>query len=156
MIKQVKIYDMDGTIVDSLHRYATIEREGKIFIDLPYWVANKDKAMKDTLLPLAKEYQKDILNPEVYVIIATARVLYEPDTRFIREILGQPDYIISRKEGDIQSGITLKINGLTKFFNLVNFRKAQFIFFEDNASYLKGVCDKFKILGVYTPSLQGH
>ena len=54
------------------------------------------------------------------------------------------------------SGKTLKINGLAKFFNLVNFKNAEFTFYEDNIEYLKAVCDRFNIKGVYVPSKQGH
>jgi len=152
MIKEVKIYDMDGTIVCSLHRYNVID--GKI--DLQYWRDNQHKAYDDSLLPLAKQYQEDLKNPDVYVIIATARVLGEPDLKFIKDKLGKPDYIISRKDGDSTSGGLLKIRGLQKFFNLKNFQNAIFTFYEDNTTYLKTVCDKFNIRGVYIPSKQGH
>lgn len=156
MIKKVRIYDMDGTIVDSSHRYATKIVDGVERIDLDFWLDNLDKTSQDTLLPLAKQYQKDLLNPETYVIIATARTLRQDDNLFIIEKLGLPDYIISRKEGDTQSGTTLKIKGLQKFKNLKSFRNAFWTFFEDNTEYLKGVCDYFKINGVYVPSNQGH
>ena len=156
MIKQVRIYDMDGTIVCSLHRYRTQVIQGRELIDLQFWRENQHKALQDSLLPLAVQYQADLVNPDVYVIIATARVLNEPDYLFINQILGQPNYIISRKEGDTQSGKSLKISGLQKFFNLKNFKGAEWTFFEDNAEYLKAVCDKFKITGVYIPSQQGH
>ncbi len=153
-IKRVEIYDMDGTIVDSTHRYRTMPCGTKI--DLEYWRANEYKAMDDKLLPLANQYKADLADPNCYVIIATARVLYEADYKFINEILGKPDYIISRKSGDNISGGLLKINGLRKFFNLKNFKNAAFTFYEDNTSYLKAVCDKFNIRGVYIPSKQGH
>lgn len=156
MIKNVKIYDMDGTIVCSLHRYKTIVKDGKEFIDLPYWRENQHRAMEDSLLPLAEEYKKDLEDENTYVIIATARVLNEPDLSFINQVLGEPDFIISRKEGDNQSGTTLKIKGLARFFNLKNFKQASFCFYEDNTAYLKAVCDKFGIKGVYIPSKQGH
>jgi hypothetical protein len=152
-IKKVSIYDMDGTIVCSLHRYRTTD-EGKI--DLQFWRENQHLAMNDLLLPLAKQYQEDLANPEIYVIIATARVMNEPDYAFVNNVLGKPDFLISRKEGDSISGGQLKINGLTKFFNLKNFQNAEFTFYEDNATYLKTVCDKFGIRGVYIPSNQGH
>lgn len=151
-IKRIAIYDMDGTIVDSLHRYRTIN--GKI--DLEYWRANEYRAMQDTLLPLAEQYRRDLADVNCYVIIATARVMHEPDYKFVREILGEPDYIISRKEGDTISGGLLKIKGLQKFFNLKNFKNAAAVFYEDNTAYLKAVCDKFNIMGVYVPSQQGH
>ena len=74
----------------------------------------------------------------------------------MREVVGEPDYFISRKAGDSQSGKTLKINGLTKFFNLKTFRGIDVVFYEDNVQYLKAVCDRFNIRGVYIPSKQGH
>jgi hypothetical protein len=153
-IKRLAIYDMDGTIVCSLHRYRTDESGNKI--DLQYWRDNEYRAYNDSLLPLAEQYKADLNNPECYVIIATARIIRSEDLRFIKDKLGMPDYIISRKENDNKSGGMLKINGLKKFFNLKNFREAKAVFYEDNAAYLKAVCDCFKIEGVYIPSNQGH
>lgn len=152
MIKRISIYDMDGTIVCSLHRYRTIGDK----IDLQYWRDNEPLAMLDSLLPLADQYKADLADNETYVIIATARVMHNPDYQFLNEILGKPDYLISRKDGDNRSGAVLKILGLTKFFNLKNFKNAKATFYEDNANYLKAVCDKFNIIGVYIPSKQGH
>lgn len=155
-ITKVSIYDMDGTIVDSLHRYRTIVDENGERIDLEYWRDNQDLAIHDTLLPLADQYKSDLIDPHCYVIIATARVINDPDMWFINNKLGMPDYLISRGENDSQSGKSLKINGLARFFNLVNFRDAEFTFYEDNIEYLKAVCDRFDIRGVYVPSKQGH
>ena len=144
---------MDGTIVCSLHRYRTIEGNR---IDLEYWRDNQYKAMDDNLLPLAEQYKMDLLDENCYVIIATARVMQSADYEFVDKILGKPDYLISRGECDIRSGGQLKIKGLQKFFNLKNFRDAEITFYEDNIQYLKAVCDKFNIRGVYIPSKQGH
>jgi hypothetical protein len=151
---EIKIYDMDGTIVCSLHRYRTMPCRTRI--DLQFWRDNEHLAEMDSLLPLAKQYQEDIKNPNCYVIIATARIIREPDMRFIQNVLGMPNYIISRKDNDNQSGASLKIKGLQKFFNLKQFKKASAVFFEDNVAYLKAVCDRFNIQGVYIPSNQGH
>lgn len=153
-IKRVAIYDMDGTIVDSTHRYRTMPCGTRI--DLEFWRENSFKAMDDSLLPLAAQYQADLQDPETYVIIATARIMGDADYRFVKEILGEPDYLISRKDGDSISGGLLKIRGLQKFFNLRNFADAEFVFYEDNVKYLKDVCDFFNIRGVYVPSKQGH
>jgi hypothetical protein len=155
-IKKVSIYDMDGTIVNSLHRYRTIVDDNGERIDLQYWRENEYRAGEDTLLPLAEQYKRDLQDDNTFVIIATARVMHEPDYQFVREVLGEPDYLISRPEGSTVSGKTLKIAGLAKFFNLVNFRDAEFTFYEDNIEYLKAVCDRFNIRGVYVPSKQGH
>ena len=155
-ITKVSIYDMDGTIVDSLHRYRTIIDDNGERIDLGYWRENEYRAMEDTLLPLAEQYKNDLRDENCFVIIATARVLRSADNKFISEILGDPDYIISRTDGDTISGGKLKIAGLAKFFNLLNFKDAEFTFYEDNVQYLKAVCDRFNIRGVYVPSKQGH
>lgn len=155
-IKRVSIYDMDGTIVCSMHRYKTIIDDNGERIDLQYWRENEYRAMEDSLLPLASQYRADLNDENCYVIIATARVLHTADNTFIADILGEPDYIISRCDGDTSSGGKLKIAGLTKFFNLITFRDAEFTFYEDNTTYLKAVCDRFNIRGVYVPSKQGH
>ncbi len=157
MLKRIAIYDMDGTIVDSTHRYRTIvHADGVERIDLDHWRANEHLAMQDTLLPMHAQYAHDLADPECYVIIATARVMHEPDWRFVREVVGMPDHFISRTDGDTRSGTVLKCNGLAKFFNLKAFRNACAVFYEDNTSYLKAVCDRFNIKGVYVPSKQGH
>ena len=155
-ITKVAIYDMDGTIVDSSHRYRTITDESGTRIDLDFWRENEYLAMNDSLLPMAEQYRLDLADSSTYVIIATARVMNEPDWKFVKEILGEPDYFISRPKNSNISGKTLKINGLAKFFNLLNFKNAEFVFYEDNISYLKAVCDRFNIRGVYIPSVQGH
>jgi len=158
MIKRLAIYDMDGTIVNSLHRYRTIQKDGKEVIDLQHWRDNEHKAYEDEFLPLVAQYHADLNDPDCYVIIATARVIGEADSRFIVEKLGAPDYLISRAKDDTRSGGLLKVLGLKKFFNLKNFRAAwhNAVFYEDNAQYLKTVCDAFGIRGVYCPSKQGH
>ena len=155
-ITKVSIYDMDGTIVDSTHRYRTIIDENGERIDLDFWRQNEYKAFDDSLLPLAEQYKADLNNENCYVIIATARILRDADNEFIKQILGEPDYIISRSENSNISGGKLKINGLAKFFNLITFKDAEFTFYEDNVQYLKAVCDRFNIRGVYVPSKQGH
>lgn len=153
---QIHIYDMDGTIVDSSHRYRTITENGNTRIDLEYWRENEYRAMDDGLLPLADQYMDDLIDPGVYTIIATARVMHAPDWQFVDQVLGKPDYLISRAEGDTRSGGLLKIKGLQKFFNLKQYKPENATFYEDNTSYLKAVCDHFMIRGVYIPSKQGH
>jgi hypothetical protein len=154
---KLAIYDMDGTIVDSSHRYRTItDADGITRIDLAHWRENEFRAMDDGLLPLAAQYMADQADSSVYTIIATARVMRDPDYRFVREILGQPNYLISRNPDENISGAALKIRGLVKFFNLTQFNTRDAVFYEDNIHYLKAVCDRFQIRGVYIPSVQGH
>jgi len=87
-ITKVSIYDMDGTIVCSLHRYRTIVDDNGERIDLDYWRQNEYRAMDDSLLPLAAQYRQDLQDDNTFVIIATARVLREADNEFIKSVLG--------------------------------------------------------------------
>jgi len=154
-MKRIAIYDMDGTIVCSLHRYRTIVDNGNQRIDLAYWRANEYRAFNDSLLPLADQYKTDINDANCVVVIATARILRAADRTFIYSKLGSPDHIVSRNENDNRSGATLKIQGLKPIFKLYDeFDDA--VFYEDNVVYLKAVCDYFNIRGVYIPSKQGH
>jgi hypothetical protein len=156
-ISKIRVYDMDGTIVCSMHRYRTKIEDGKEKIDLEYWRENEFRALEDKLLPMAEQYKRDILDPSVFTVIATARVLNEPDLTFIRDTLGEPDYIISRPSGFTGSGAKMKLSGLRKLLNLKQFHGiTDIIFYEDNVSYLKTVCDALGIMGVYIPSKQGH
>jgi phosphoglycolate phosphatase-like HAD superfamily hydrolase len=159
MIKRIAIYDMDGTIVDSSHRYRTVLTDAGERIDIGYWRENQHLAMLDELLPLINQYWSDLADPECYTIIATARVMNEPDWLFARTMLEMPDYFISRSGDSSQSGSLLKINGLVKCFKEANIDLAKMddvVFYEDNVQYLKAVCDYFNIRGVYIPSKQGH
>ncbi len=154
-IKKIHVYDVDGTIVCSMHRFRTL-KNGKI--DLPYWIDNctPEKIALDSLLPLAEQYKNDLLNKSVYVMIATARVLEKPDYDFITNKLGVPDKIISRNgRDDTRKGTDMKIAGIRFVQNLKQFKNASMVIFEDNTDYLKGICDYFQCTGVYIPSKQG-
>lgn len=157
-MKRVRIYDMDGTIVCSLHRYRTIyDSAGVERIDLGYWRENEHRALGDSLRPLAEQYKQDLACRDTYVIIATARVLRGPDWQFIQKTLGMPNHVISRADNDSRSGGLLKVLGLKKLFALKQFHGVEdIVFYEDNINYLKSVCDHFGIRGVYVPSEQGH
>lgn len=161
MIKRIRVYDMDGTVVCSLHRYRTvIGADGIERIDLAFWRENEPKAYDDALLPLAATYKADLADPETFVIIATARVLNGPDYAFIADKLGMPDHIISRKNGDTRSGGLLKVLGLRRLLSLKQFQGiSDMVFFEDNRAYLNAVVEAFHsqgMRGVFIPSMQGH
>ena len=157
-MKKIRIFDMDGCIVCSLHRYRTIvSPDGIERIDLAHWRENEHRAMDDGLLPMSATYRACLADPATYTVIATARVLHKPDRDFIARTLGEPDHIISRAADDSRSGGLLKVLGLRRLFALKQFKALDdIVFFEDNISYLKTVCDEFGIQGVYVPSRQGH
>jgi len=154
-IKKIAIFDMDGVLVDSSWRYRVLPCGDKI--DLDFWRKHEKASYFDTLLPMASEYQKMLADPEYYVIIATARTMNTASWNFINDKLGKPDAIIYRKDNDNRGGAEMKIKGLKKLLSLKQFKGISDItMFEDNAKYLKAICDFFKIKGVYIPSNQGH
>jgi len=156
MIKFVDIFDCDGVLLDSSHRYRTMPCNTRI--DLNYWIENctPEKIWNDSLLPMARYYAECLENIEHYVIIATARVCQQADFDSINFKLGKPQKFICREKGDHQSGITLKLAGLKPLKNLKQFRNAQFRIFEDNKAYMHGVGDVLNAEKFYIPSMQGH
>lgn len=154
--KIIHVFDMDGVLANSEHRYRIIPETGKI--DLQHWRDNEHLAYQDKPGPLFKQYQDNLKNPDITVIIATARVLNDPDECWIRDKLGTPNATISRRgNNDTRGGAELKIKGLKRLLNLRPFKvHSEMVMFEDNISYLKAICDYFKCRGVYVPSNQGH
>ena len=141
MIKKIHLYDCDGVLVDSSHR-TTRNPDGTV--DLAAWIRDDTETniRKDTLLPLAANYIRDIANPDVYVILCTARELQALDFRFIRDNLGYADHtiyktIFNRYEPDPR----FKRRRLGKLFNLVQFHGITKRFWDDNLKNLYAVSD---------------
>ena len=159
MIKRIHVYDMDGTIVSSLHRYRTAECGTRI--DLPYWreYDNERFIHKDSLLPHAAQYKKDLQDPSIYVIIATARACEPGDAnyKFIQRRLGLPNKFVHR-EGveDTRGGAQLKIQAIKPLLNLRQFKNASLHIWEDNVKYLEDMVSALGGTGHLVPSAQGH
>ena len=125
----IHVYDLDGTVISSSHRYRTIPGENRI--DLEHWRANDIPEMiaKDSLLPHAAQYMADIKNPRIYVIVATARACVPGDAnyKFLRDRLAMPNKFIHRKGvNDNRKGAKLKIDGIRPLLNLKQFQNALF------------------------------
>lgn len=157
-IKYIKIFDIDGVLLSSLHRYATKTIKGKEKLDLDYWVENQHLCVNDSILPHAELYKKSIQTKNTFVIIATSRLLLSDDYMTIGKLLGMPDGIVSRLH-DEQDTQKMKIKGIERIINDCNLHHVKsdnIIMYEDNAKNLKSICDHFQCLGVYVPSKQGH
>ena len=159
MIEQIKIYDMDGTIVCSKHRYQTAKCGTRI--DLPHWRAHDipEFISLDSLLPMAEAYKSDLDNPSIYVIIATARACEENDAnyQFIAEKLGKPNKFIHRLgPDDNRGGAQLKIQAIKPLLNLKQFKNAVVHIYEDNLKYLQDLRHALNGVGHYIASEQGY
>lgn len=135
MIKKIHVYDLDGVLVDTSHRYRN-KPDGTI--DLEYWnlMRTKENIAKDKILERAKIYLADCLNPRIYTIICTARMWHVNDIEFIVGRLGAPDKLIMRPEGNMEADGVLKARALSRLFNLRQFKGLPRFFWDDNIKNL--------------------
>ena len=154
----VSVFDLDGVVIDSTHRYRTKDHNGDKVIDLQHWRENEHLATHDKLLPHADIYRKALTVKSKLVIVATAREMKEPDFSYIRDNLGQPDAMVYRKINDTRKGSALKIEGIEKVLHVASVKidPRKMIVYEDNHNYLRDICQHFKCVGVYVPSDQGY
>ena len=137
MFKRIHVYDLDGVLADTSHRYRN-KPDGSI--DLDYWRANctQQQIAKDKTLPLAVQYMEDCLNPEIYTVICTAREYHPFDIAWIWGYLGAPDKLIMRPTGDARPDAELKAAKLGQLFSLKQFANLPRKFWDDNPRNLDG------------------
>jgi hypothetical protein len=131
-MNRYKIWDLDGTVIDSSHRYSTLPNGD---IDLPRWIADNTRANieQDTLLPLARLMQSNHRQGDI-VIICTARVLGVWDHCFLADHGIKAQFILSRALGDNRGDAEMKRQKLLALFA------------DDN----QGVLDMAEKLGIRT------
>ena len=159
---QLHVFDIDGVLLDSTHRYKTIQTENGEKLDLNHWRKNEKHCKRDKPLELAEKYKKLLNQKNAYVIIATSRIIKRNDYRLIKVKLGLPHAIVSRNN-NAQKGGHLKLNGVLSVMdkaNLYNIKKINI--YEDNIDYLKVIADGLRnALNIqpnahYIVSSQGH
>ena len=130
MIKQISIFDLDGTTIDSSHRQVT---DSKGNLDLNKWFENAipSKIFADKVLPLASQIRRRNKKGD-YTIVHTARNMTYADYEFLMENGICPDKIISRPKGNMVADGVLKRKQLSSLFNLKPFRQANKVMFDDN------------------------
>ena len=103
----MRIYDLDGTVIDSSHRQLADSRGA---LDLAAWRENStpEKIARDSLLPLAQDL-KNCLLLGLPVAICTARVLGDADLAYLRKHGLEAPVILSRDgDGDTRPDAQLK------------------------------------------------
>ena len=92
----IRIWDLDGTVIDSSHRYRTLPCGG---IDLPAWIrlATPDNIMRDRPLPMARMMRRSF--ERATVIVCTARVMSETDYAWLDKHGLRYHAMLSRPEG---------------------------------------------------------
>jgi len=132
MIKNISIFDLDGTIIDSTHRQM-VKSDGTL--DLAAWKENATPEMifEDKVLPLAQQVRKRQKAGD-FVMVCTARNMTDADFEFLQNEGICPDKIVSRPFGNMEPDGILKAKQLRSLFNLKQFQKASKIMFDDAAS----------------------
>ena len=130
MIKQVTIFDLDGTTIDSSHRQVTDANDN---LDLANWLENStpSKIFDDKVLPLAQEVRRRNKKGD-YTIICTARNLQYADLEFMMQEGILADKVISRPKGNNENDAKLKRKQLNSFLSLKQFKNANKVMFDDN------------------------
>lgn len=162
MKTRLNIYDMDGTITDSSHRYRTKRNDqGETVIDLDHWIANEHRALDDKELPTIANLRQDIACSETIAVIATARIACHLTKLWLSWANAIPDFLVGRRDRhDSRKGAELKIQGINKILD--QHRDIQEItIYEDNRSYLDELTQYYRGRGysvapVYVSSQQGY
>ena len=143
-----KIWDLDGTVIDSSHRYSTLPSGD---IDLPQWIADntRENIEQDKLLPLARLMRSNYRQGDI-VIICTARVLGVWDHVFLADHGIKAQFILSRALGDNRGDAEMKRQKLLALFADLKIPFARWTrnatFYDDN----QGVLDMAEKLGIRT------
>ena len=113
-MNRFKIWDLDGTVIDSSHRYSTLANGD---IDLPRWIADNTRANieQDKLLPLAELMKSNYRQGDI-VIICTARVLGVWDHVYLADKGIKANFILSRAIGDNRGDAEMKRQKLLALF----------------------------------------
>jgi hypothetical protein len=141
-----KIWDLDGTVIDSSHRYSTLENGD---IDLPRWIADntRENIERDSLLPLARLMRSNYRQGDI-VIICTARVLGVWDHVFLADHGIKAHFILSRALGDNRGDAEMKRQKLLALFADLKIPFARWTrnatFYDDNQGVLN-MAEKFGI-----------
>ena len=137
MIKQISIFDLDGTTIDSSHRQVTLPNGN---LDIANWLENStpSKIFADKVLPLSLQIRRRQKKGD-YVVVHTARNMSYADYEFLMENGICPNKIISRPIGNNTADGILKRKQLSSLFNLKPFKQARKVMFDDNLEVKKEV-----------------
>ena len=153
MIKNILIFDLDGTTIDSSHRQAT-RPDGTL--DLAHWFENAtpEKIFADKLLPLSQQMHKRCKAGD-YTVVCTARTMQEADFEFLQNHGLNVDKVICRPAGNMEPDAELKAKQLSQLFNLKQFKNLNKVMFDDAAS-VRSTLRKIGIAVIHPDKIQAR
>lgn len=133
-MKNIIIFDLDGTVIDSAHRTPN-KPDGTLDLQAYLNLRSHENIMKDTLLPLAKAMRS--LFSENYIIIATARNIDASDYEFLEKHNLPFHKFFSREWGCMERDASLKLRQIKKLLNLKQFRGKPCYMFDDASPVIR-------------------
>jgi len=128
-MKNVIIFDLDGTVINSDHRTPN-KPDGTLDLQGYFSKRNRENIFKDTLLPLANEMRR-LYAEGNYIIVSTSRTIDQDDLDFMKAHGLKFHQFFSREKSDTRGDAQLKVGRLKKFLNLKQFRGKVHIMFDD-------------------------
>lgn len=131
-MKRIVIFDLDETVVDSAHRTPN-HPDGTLNLPLYLSMKTRESTFKDTLLPLA-DFWRSLDLSETYVVVCTARSWADFDQEFL-DAHGLKAHKIIARFTDAEMKMRdpdLKRRGLSRLFNLKQFKNLPKIMFDDS------------------------
>ena len=142
-MKNVVIFDLDETVIDSRHRTPN-NPDGTLNLSAYLKLQTPENIAKDTLLPLANVMKQRKAKGD-YIIVLTARGMSDADYKYLADNGLEYNKILSRnnitqKHYNLKDG-EYKALHIKKFLNLKQFKNANVIMFDD-AKPVKSVLRK--------------
>ena len=137
------IFDLDGTVIDSSHRYTALENGG---LDLAAWIRDntREGCMADKLLPAILTMRRDY-KAGCKIIVCTARVLSDWDYEFFMANDIPYHVMLDRPEGCRLGDADLKEFQLRLYAHREGISWAKFcqtsMFFEDAETVLNRMAE---------------
>lgn len=152
---KIAFYDLDGTLLDSLHRFQVKAGAFPPVIDLDHWKEREHLAHLDQVIPgMARKFKADMINPDIITAISTNRYYCE-NTRAVMDQAGLiPDFISARTH-EKQRSKELKQDFMRDLMIELQINEA--VFYDDNIRILREVKAAIgaAITCIYKPSDQG-
>ena len=142
---QYHVFDLDGTVIDSRHRYRTLPCGN---IDLKHWLKmaeSREATFKDKLLPLADTMRR-LYNTGHHVIICTSRTRHQNWLDFLSHHRLFAHATLARSEGDMTGDADLKEQMLDDYFSSLGtcLEAERVVMYEDHM----GVIERMRSRGV--------
>ena len=145
------VFDLDGTVIDSRHRYRSLPCGN---IDLQHWLDNctREQTFKDTLMPRAHTMRR-VFNQGFHTIVCTSRTISPIWLDFLDSHGLYADAILARPEGCMDSDADLKEYMLDEYFSGLGtcLDAERVVMFEDHL----GVVERLSRRGVLC-SIEGY